>query len=124
MKEIPINSINLRSWSHADQPDRIQSHCKHYDKRIQRHEKPESFDDLPEEIKTGFRSIRNYIQSILPDVQVYAWGSRLEGNYLDISDWDVMVKTKKDLDVLDLDCKGMKVHAVRSTKKEKFLIDG
>lgn len=51
-----------------------------------------NFDELPIESKQICREIRISVNDILPQAEVYLFGSRINGRWTDESDFDIIVK--------------------------------
>ena len=59
-------------------------------KREQHHEPAKKYDELTNEHKIAFKAIAHEIRKVC-DCNVYAFGSRVNGNYNSNSDYDVVV---------------------------------
>lgn len=55
------------------------------------HEPAKSIEGLTKENEGTFRFIAERIRMRFPDVKVYAFGSRVNGNFTDESDFDIML---------------------------------
>jgi predicted nucleotidyltransferase len=90
MQEILLNT-NPKTWSLADRPETKQSHAKDYHSRTEIHSPAKNFDELSEGNKKVLLKIAEQIRSVYPGAEIYVFGSRVNGNYRAMSDYDIVI---------------------------------
>ena len=77
----------MNRWKYVDYPDSI----RFKEKREKTHPEIFLFDDLPEDQKAVLRLIKKTIQFFHPKARLFLFGSRINGRWIEESDYDVMI---------------------------------
>ena len=92
---LPLNR-NPKKWNAKDRPGVIQSHAKRYHEREPVHQKARMFRELTEDNRAKFLALAKLIRNEVPDAIITVFGSRVNGNFLPSSDYDMTVKISPD----------------------------
>lgn len=93
--EIKLNQ-NPRTWSLADRPDTKQSHAKDYHLRSSSHPPAQNFCELASDHQRALIKIAEQIRSVYPAAEIYVFGSIVNGNFKEDSDYDIVVSSDYD----------------------------
>lgn len=85
----------MKRWRLVDYPDSVK--FKHINPFV--HKKITDFRQLPIDQQKVFKEIKTFICKILGETKCYAFGSRVNGNWIEESDYDVLVYSQASKEI-------------------------
>jgi predicted nucleotidyltransferase len=63
------------------------------------HAKIKHFSEVPIVQQHIFRAVKKFVNQLLPETKCYAYGSRINGNWIETSDYDIVVMAKPSSEI-------------------------
>lgn len=85
-------------WKYEDCPFPI----KFKETKPKIHPEIHNFDEMPEDQKKVLLEVKSYIRSVMPDARLFLFGSRMNGNWDEESDYDLVILTQEGKEKIDI----------------------